>query len=303
MRNAVAYIERQKHDISLLYTGIHGYYERLGWRTFSHGVGHDIAATSEIRPSGFDGAVRPMRPVEDLPAVQAIYESSNRELAGPVARTPAYWAYHRDRLRAYHVAVEDGSVVAYLHDNGGRRIEEIGSLPGHGVAEVALVCDVLARSERDAGSVYLSGSPRLVEALQGVGCELTRLGTGRQERPGPTMYRIMRLGPLVEKMLPRMSERLAASPAASSAGVVRLQSEVGAVDIQYRAGVATCGDGAAAPSITLSASHAQTIELVFGQVDARSLVVDAADASSDAEDVLAALFPRLTYAYHGPDTF
>jgi predicted N-acetyltransferase YhbS len=303
LRDALAYVEGEGHDISLLYTGIHGYYERLGWRAFGHGVGHDITAPSELRRTGFHGSVRPMRPVDDLPSVRAIYEASNRDQAGPVARNAAYWDYHTDRLRAYHVAVEDGSVVAYLHDSGNRRIEETGSIPGRETAEVALVADVLARGDRSGGAVYLGGSLHLVDSLRRIGCNVERLGTGPQEPPGPTMYRIMRLGPLVEKLLPAMTERLAASPAAGRAGVVRVQSEVGAVDIQYGPAGVTRGDGAGTPSITLDASHTQTIELVFGQIDAVSLVTPGGEAREPVGDILAALFPRLTYQYPSPDAF
>ncbi len=302
LRDALAYIEGEGHDISLLYTGIHGYYERLGWRSFGHGVGHHMEASSELRAAGFSGAIRPMRPSDDLPAVQAIYDAANQGKAGPVARNAALWAHHRGRLAAYRVAVVDETVVAYAHLSD-RRIEEMGSAPGHEAAEVALVVDVLERGCREDGPVYLCGGEHVLDAIGQAGCAVDRLGGEPEGDRGPTMYRIMRLAPLVAKLLPAMAGRLAASPAAELAGVVRLQSEVGCVDLQYDQGSVTLGDGSATPSITLDASHAQTIELVFGQVDPVSLITHATGPAEATEQVLAALFPRLTYAYYGPDTF
>jgi len=82
-----------------------------------------------------------------------------------------------------------------------------------------------------------------------------------------------------------------------------VQSGVGNVDLKCADASVTRVPDADAPSITLHATHTQTIELVFGQIDAASLVTNAADLTEDAAAVLQALCPRLAYRYYGPDMF
>jgi hypothetical protein len=303
LRDTIQYIEDSGHDISLLYTGIHGYYERLGWRSFEHGVAHDIIVSGDVAAPAFRGSVRPMHATDDLAAVREIYDVTNRDKAGPVARNAAYWTYHSDRLASYHVAVADRRVVAYLHDTDGKRIEEIGYLPGAEDAAVALVADVLQRATAGIERVYLRDGEALLAGIAELGCDVEQLGADSDGRRGPTMYCIMRPAPLLDKLLPRMSERLAASPAGDWSGVVRVQSGVGNVDLKCADASVTRVPDADAPSITLHATHTQTIELVFGQIDAASLVTNAADLTEDAAAVLQALCPRLAYRYYGPDMF
>ena len=303
LRDTIHYIEGRGHDISLLYTGIHGYYERLGWRSFEHGVAHDIIVPNEVAAPPFRGSVRPMRADDDLAAVREIYDVTNRGDAGPVARNAAYWTYHSDRLASYHVAVVDGRVVAYLHDNDSKRIEEIGYLPGAEDAAGALVADVVRRAPSAVERVYLHSSEELLPGIEELGCGVEQLGCDPDGQRGPTMYCIVQPAALLDKLLPRMNERLAASPGAGWTGVVRLQSGVGNVDLRCANGSVTRVPDAGPPAITLHGTHAQTIELVFGQIDAASLVTRPDDLTEDAAAVLEALCPRLTYRYYGPDTF
>lgn len=297
LQDAIAHVERHKHDISLLYTGIHGYYERLGWRTLDHVGSHRVTVPRTPSPSPFRGAVRPMRPHDDLPAVREIYDATNADKAGPVTRDSAYWEHHSPRLASYHVAIDDDRVVAYLHDSGSR-VEEIGYLPAAEGAACALVADALSRARAaGADTVDVDAADGLLPSIRALGCSIEPLPSGA------TMYRVTALAQLADKLLRRMSERLAASSAATWSGVVRLQSEVGTVGLKCGDGVVTRAGDRETPSITLEASHAETIQLVFGQVDPASLVTATREQAEVVSAVCSALFPPLTYRYYGPDTF
>lgn len=295
LRDAIAYIERQAHDISLLYTGINGYYERLGWRTFDHVMHHRVAVPDGSLATPFTGSVRAVA-ADDLPAMRAIYNTTNVDKAGPVVRDGVYWAYYTPSPESYHVAVADDHAVAYLRDRGAAHVEEIGYLPGREDAACALIADALAHG-RAAGvdTVEMVGVASVLPHIRALGCAVEDIPSSA------TMYRVTALGPLIGKLLGRMTRRLAVSAVSRWSAVVRLQSEVGTVDLRCSGGVVTRIEGHSAPSITLVATHSQVIELVFGQIDAASLAT--ADPGPDSTAVLTALFPRLEYRYYGPDTF
>ncbi|HZO88793.1 MAG TPA: GNAT family N-acetyltransferase [Chthonomonadaceae bacterium] len=118
LRRALAVMEADAMDFSLLFTGINGYYARLGYATLPwNGVQGTIRA--DFRPRPTRCTVRPAAD-GDLPAIRAIYDAYNRTRPIAVQRYEAYW---RDWLgiapgrvpETLHVAVApDGAVCGYV---------------------------------------------------------------------------------------------------------------------------------------------------------------------------------------------
>ena len=107
LQSAVAVMEADAMDFSLLFTGIIPYYERLGYASLTR--------------ESFEGAIRPdlvLSPspytvrdavAEDLPAIRACYDSYNKKRPLTVQRYEAYW---RDWLRVMPDRIPYGLIVA-----------------------------------------------------------------------------------------------------------------------------------------------------------------------------------------------
>ena len=89
LSQAVAVMEADAMDFSLLFTGINDYYARLGYSTLSASrLRAVIKSHHPPTPSSF--AVRDLLP-DDLPALFGLYDQYNVERPIAVQRTPAYW--------------------------------------------------------------------------------------------------------------------------------------------------------------------------------------------------------------------
>lgn len=117
LRQAVAVMEADAIDLSLLFTGIHPHYERIGWERVP---GESLTGTLRLRPeSPFDYyTIRPYEERDDA-AIHLIHVAFNRRRPLTVRRSAAYW---RDWLGGWKlslqdrvfVAEEEGTVVGYL---------------------------------------------------------------------------------------------------------------------------------------------------------------------------------------------
>lgn len=145
MRDAITQMRREGMAVSFLFTGIAGFYERLGYRLvrepYFEAAARDAAATPHT--GLYD--VRAMTE-RDVPRLLAIYRRSIAGGTGAIARTARTW---RD---AAHWLVEDGGgcfvaerngvPVAYLRSRCrtyGHQILEAEYLPGHEGAIAALL--------------------------------------------------------------------------------------------------------------------------------------------------------------------
>jgi predicted acetyltransferase len=88
LRRAIAYMEAEPFDFSLLGTGIHDYYARLGWMITPFPA--YSATISEDFPRYASG-VRPAT-AADLPAIRALYTSYNAGRPLTVERPDWYWS-------------------------------------------------------------------------------------------------------------------------------------------------------------------------------------------------------------------
>ena len=129
MEEAVQRMRSQGYAFSMLTTTINRYYEKFGYVT----VPRQMVTFSVASPKRAPG-VRPFIRQRDLGSVRAIYESYNRENAGPVVRDERYWLGQLDFCGEdpdkFMVLERDGRILAYIRGNvekGALQILEFGA--------------------------------------------------------------------------------------------------------------------------------------------------------------------------------
>jgi predicted acetyltransferase len=133
--------------LSLLYTGIHSFYEKLGWVTVPVSVyrfkREDIAGVTgdkdryEVRPFAKG----------DIEAAAAIYDSFNENRTGARVRTVAYWhdqiCWRAEKKESFLLAKTKERTVAYIRHyidgDGVLQVPELCYVPGEESAALFLV--------------------------------------------------------------------------------------------------------------------------------------------------------------------
>ncbi|HLK61295.1 MAG TPA: GNAT family N-acetyltransferase [Chthonomonadaceae bacterium] len=111
LKRAIAVMEADAMDFSLLFTGIQDYYARLGYEVLPRRqISGTIRAEYTPRPSAY--TVRPATEA-DLPSIHAVYEAYNAHRPIAVQRSGAYW---RDWLRIAPGSVPNTLLVATKSD-------------------------------------------------------------------------------------------------------------------------------------------------------------------------------------------
>lgn len=120
LRRAIAYMEAEDFDFSLLGTGIHDYYARLGW------VRTPLPAYSATIPADAERSAESVRPAiaADLPAIRALYAAHNAGCPLAVERPDWYWSgwlnIHENNIpKSLYVAESGAEVMGYMGLNIG----------------------------------------------------------------------------------------------------------------------------------------------------------------------------------------
>lgn len=135
LKQAIAVMEADAFDFSLLFTGLEGYYERLGWeRIYLPQIVGTLRTPLPPFPNGIS-----VRPAErgDTEAIESVYEVYNRERPFTVRRTPAYWRQWVRWSQGWFpdnvlVAEREGKLIGYsffAYEQAGTTVSEIGYLP------------------------------------------------------------------------------------------------------------------------------------------------------------------------------
>lgn len=214
LQQAVAVMEADALDFSLLFTGIPGFYRALGWETvpmpFLAGEIPDGTADGLApRPaSSFAGVVRPYQ-AEDDAAMQALYAAFQRTHTLTVVRTPYYW---RDWIGTFggaslfpaYVAEENGGVVGYVlcerHSETMRVLEAVVA-PGCASALSALIESVIAECRKQGINSLLCRIP-----LEYVGT-VSEVVPLTQEIDTSLSVRFLNPETLLGGLLPELTER------------------------------------------------------------------------------------------------
>ncbi len=294
LRDAITVMENEGFDFSMLFTGIHGFYARLGWDSLPVQT-----ASAEIRPDlpSPEGEYR-IRPLADadLDALCACYEQCNAGRSFTVVRSPAYlrgWTGWDERTPSdVYVAEAAGKLVGYIVAPMGDRlsINEVGWLPAYSECVFALMLHVARMAvEREISTVHLH-IPR-DPVLMSVVRHLFHRLTWREHLP---MLRVIRLQPLVNKLLPELSRRV---QMVGAKGTVRIRLPQGTMGLKAT-GDGVTRDAGALPEVVLT--QAQFLGLVFGLVGAEELPVP---IPAHTRALLNVLFPRQPAVYWAWDGF
>jgi len=294
LRDAITVMENDGFDFSMLFTGIHGFYARLGWENLPVKV-----MCAEIRPElpPPEGGYR-IRPLADadLEALCACYEQCNAGRSFTVVRSPAYlrgWTRWEERTpQDVYVAEAAGKVVGYIVAPIGESLSvtEVGWLPPYSESVFALMLHVARlAAERQVTQVRLH-VPR-DPALMGVVRNLFHRFTWHESMP---MVRVIRLQPLVNKLLPELSRRV---QAVGARGTVRLRLPSGTVGLRA-SGDEVIRDANALPEVAMT--QAQFLGLVFGLVGAEELPEP---VPTQTRALLNVMFPRQPAIYWAWDGF
>ncbi|MFA0780946.1 MAG: hypothetical protein RJAPGHWK_002469, partial [Candidatus Fervidibacter sp.] len=168
LEDAIAYMNRKGHAISMLFTGINPFYARLGWADFPEWrfklTVRRIPPLEET-PSGY--FVRPYEPDQDLPAVQALYRKhiAALHLSLPHVRPDAFWRDGHPQLlglQVSHVVVAGmtGELVGYacaFPTENGLRLSEFAFDPAHPCALEALAIALAQEAKAEGKEGVISG--------------------------------------------------------------------------------------------------------------------------------------------------
>lgn len=268
LREAIDQMRRDSIAVSFLFTGIPGFYERLGWRVVRE---PELSADArEAAALAHDPAVRVRAATgADLGAMLRIYRRASAGGTGAIVRTARTW---RDATAwldedASFVAQVRGAPVAYLRSRArhfGRQILEAEHLPGHAGAIAALVAAAGQRAAED-------GAPLVTLAPEGHALALA-LQTLPSTRSTPhvrfpEMLRIIDLRTLLDALMPWLRARAAGHRGGKLVLGLRAPDE-------QRAAVVFEGASARIASVRaeIELDEAGTLRALFGQARASSLV-------------------------------
>lgn len=300
LKDIIRVMKREGMDFSVLFTGIHDFYARLGWRSvpIKYYAG-DFRANQAPVTSGY--TVRPCVFEKDLPALMEVHESFNRHRPFTTIRTPEYWrGYVLPRFREQEdtlVAEVGGSVVGYLYaqTHETRRIlqvQETGCLRDHEACLGSLLRTAASQAiERGVRTLELipPEEPALFEAIHGVVEKLDF-----RETQG-TMCMVTNMRSLGRKLLPELRKR--AEAAGIEAGSISLDTEMGRLALTVEQGNVCLG---AERPVRIPLSQSDFFCLLLGIRDAVELGIEAVP---EALQTISALFPRRHPVFWLPDHF
>jgi predicted N-acetyltransferase YhbS len=207
LRNALEFARTRGFAIAFLFTGIPGFYERIGFQIVAQPL-FTVASRDAARlPSDPRYRIRRLR-ATDVDAALAVYRGATAGATGAIERTRRSWRAARtwldeDAAGCFIASSAEGGPVAYVRSrvlrNFAYQVMECEHLPGH---EGAL-STVLAAAAGRGQSVY----PDLVAAppADGALASLLRGLPSCQESTDvryPMMTRVLSLRGLLERLAP-----------------------------------------------------------------------------------------------------
>ena len=310
MRDTIDYLRTTGCDLGVLFTIIpEVFYQRLGWTSVPlHGfnVTHN-STTQTADSSGWQ--VTDFNPETDLDTVAALYDLTNAEQSGTIARTRAYWDMAPSRIRGVLptvIARQNGRIGGYLnYEIEGKRVEvrEVGYAPNDPLVLDALVSHFLQACEaqviEEIGGRFPSQHPfaeRLITECNG--------------RVTPTEYTAMMLYAvslpvLLRRLVVGWESRIADAeetfaplavklPAFNNQQIVLRHNADGTLQI--------VPEDADAIDLGVDLSEADFWQLLFGEIGWEQVRPDAL-VSPEISVFLETLFPKRDVIFWAPDQY
>jgi len=287
MEDTVRVMHDHGMDLSVLFSGIQPFYERVGWRSVPQRM-----LTGSLRAGrglGTPGkySVRQCDWASDLASIQEIYDAFNDGRPLTTVRTPEYWAgYALPRFGApqFTLAAEDeGTVVGYLHFRYERPdcwLREIGYLPEAADCAESLIRAAADRVQQAGVQRIWVNLPHEPEILAGIERVAERV---EPREPMGMMCRIINMPSLGTRMLPELSRRARAGGLAS--GRISLDAELGSLELTITDDGVSLG---AEDPVHIPISQSDFFCLLFGIKSAEELGLP---IPAEAGPIISALFP------------
>lgn len=286
-------------DFSILFTGIHQFYERAGWcpvpmKRFTGELRQDLP-TEESSHYSFRTADWKYEVFKLLP----VYQEFNERRALTVVRTVDYWkGYSIPRFGAPKstvIAERKGCVKGYIYfqlDGENCWLHEIGFLQGEAECARSLILHVAAQA-RTAGVRRLwSNLPSesvIMDAFHSVATNVD------VREPTHMMCRVINMDTLKHKILPDLNARASASKLPS--GIVSLDTDYGNLSLKVKRRHIFIGETSESQ---IKVTQSQFFSLLFGVKNARELSLT---TSANEMAIIDALFPEQCPVYWQPDHF
>ena len=313
LQGAIATMEADAMDFSLLFTGIDDYYRRQGYETLSVPRVYGIIRSDIVSSVNDRYAVRKAT-AEDLFAIRACYDDYNRRRPIAVQRTPAYW---RDWMNAHPqnvpqtlrvAAMPDGNVVGYINTGVftsavpysteaiGTRVIEYGTRDGLDAQAESEIAPALLRTvaaEMQAqGQTELRLNIALEPAiLQAFGQVVTSV---QEHRHGDGMVRLLHRENLLRSVAMGLNDRWIAAgrpPGRLTFATPYGPTTLDATGAFLRVTKEETGDADVLPQAALFA-------LLFGMIAFAKALPD-----DTLHPLITALFPPQASVYYGADGF
>jgi len=303
----ITYMQQQGYDISMLFSGLIGFYRRVGWDCFPlHSCCVPVPKTLRAPAPRSPYTVRQYEQATDLPQVTRCYDEYNAYKALAMVRHPEYWQdKHAQFLgcRPWLVALKDGEVCAYVSGSP-KAISEACCRDGHVQAFVALADATLTaamEAEVEALECWIPFSHPLLAVFGEMLDE--RITHSVHES---MMLRVINLRSLFEKLIPVLNTRLQQAGLAVSQPLTVSFDQVGQKATLRIHGpeAMICDDQ---PELPLDISGREFFLLACGAATIDELVeiltLRGIGIPAQYRKLLRILFPKQESVYYGCDHF
>ena len=300
------FMREEGYDLSMLW-GIPRFYDKFG---FIVGLAADWFQVPREQVSRFHAPFRGRRAKPgDARAVRKLFEADLAIRTGAMERSGDLWLKRALREKWCRI-VEDrrGRAVAYYRgeprEDDAFCLSEVslGRTPGESVIRSVIsdLAKVAKACEKPKLRLELPIDHPLGELCFADGCETHRTGGHR----GGGMVRIANLETLCPRMAPEWERLLAASPVAGWAGRLRVQTDMGAVDLAIARGRVRPEPPSGHSPALLSADQDKLCRLVLGyHTPAAAALLGHIRLTPPAHPIAAALFPKRSITVFPKDRF
>jgi len=290
LEDSLRLMKEEGFHLSLLFTGIQPFYEKLGWREIPFPFLYIPYKSKDIAPQPH---IREERE-DDIPQIVKVYNEFNDKRNFTVVRDEAYmrgwiWKWHRGQ--EVLVYERDSQIIGYIRFSKGGGLEpfwvnEFGCLKGEEICFLPLFREALRRtSGRELASctIHLPLEEFILKGIE------ETLGEAKPQYGKGAMWRIINLPSLLSAIAPVLSRR-----SKGIKGVFPLDIEGHRATLKVNEGEVTVEDSLSSSSSPIELSQKLFVNLLAGFEDeeALSLPLD-----------LSRLFPPAKPIFYSFDTF
>ena len=309
LRDAIAYMEAQSYDLSLLFTTIQPFYMPLGWASFPQtSFELELHDKKSFAPSGWKS--RSFDLARDLTQISQIYVEHNRGRTGTVLRSENLWrdGYSQQVGMLPSLVVEkDGHIGAYANlafpdDDQGidaylatyyPNLREVGWRSTVPDSHLAL-CHAILEAAYERGVESISGRltrhhPMTLLLSEESGSPLSFTVHERM------MYRVISLEGLFQKLIPKFEAELANAGMTDRAGSFHFAVRDQSCTLNVNQGkITVVADDSGRTKVALDTYHFLKVILgdaTFGQLDELNRI-KGINLQPDEIALLSTLFPK-----------